>query len=117
MAIPVLPRLLQILERHRHELCPSHYTRDDLTPTSHCLLAWMAIEAGIPLPPARFNTHVLGMRGTRRFANQLSAEYGLTIAQLKLLQFANDDAGTAQEMEDRVLAAVRGESHRVEIAA
>jgi hypothetical protein len=91
-------RIAEILERHVNELCRSLYTEED----RHCLLGWMAVEAGVKLPPMRYNAHVVGMAGTARFAEQLQAAYGLTFEQLKQLQFANDDAADATELLDAI---------------
>ena len=82
---PFLTRMIALLERHKQELCSSFYTREDLTPTNHCLLGWMARDAGISLPPARYNTHVIGMRGTGRFSAELEEEYSLTQRQIQQL--------------------------------
>lgn len=104
---PFLPRMIALLERHKHELCSSFYTRDDLTPTNHCLLGWMGKDAGIALPPYRFNTHVIGMKGTGRFATELLQNYDLTMEQLKQLQLANDDARTVPEMIELLIRLAR----------
>ncbi|MDA0769945.1 MAG: hypothetical protein O2821_06950 [Chloroflexi bacterium] len=103
-----LPRMIALLERHRQDLCSSFYTRDDLTPTNHCLLGWMAEDARVALPPARYNTHVIGMKGTGRFSADLQEEYGLTLQQLQQLQLANDDARTMQEMTEMLIRLARG---------
>lgn len=91
-------RIAGILERHVNELCRSLYTEGD----RHCLLGWMAVEAGVKLPPMRYNAHVVGMPGTGRFVEQLRAAYGLTLEQLKQLQFANDDAADAVELLEAI---------------
>lgn len=104
---PFLPRMVALLERHRSELCSSFYTRDDLAPTNHCLMGWMARDAGIALPPSRYNTHVIGMKGTGRFAAALQQEYGLTLNQLQQLQLANDDAHTVPEMIELLIHLAR----------
>ena len=64
--MPFLSQLIALLERHKHELCSSFYTRDDITPTNHCLMGWLAKDEGIALSPSQFNSHVLGMKGTGR---------------------------------------------------
>jgi len=105
--MPFLPQLIALLERHKHELCSSFYTRDDNTPTNHCLMGWMAKDEGIALPPTRFNTHVLGMKGTERFAAELQEAYDLTLGQLQQLQLANDDAFTVPEMIEQLIGLAR----------
>jgi hypothetical protein len=92
------PRIAEILKRHVNELCRSLYTEEK----RHCLLGWMAVEAGVKLPPMRYNTHVVGMAGTGRFVEQLQAAYGLTLDQLKQLQFANDDATDITELLEAI---------------
>ena len=104
---PFLSRMVALLERHRDELCSSFYTRDDLTPPNHCLMGWMARDADIALPPSRFNTHVIGMKGTGRFSAELQEEYGLALEQLQQLQLANDDARTAPEMIELLIRLAR----------
>ena len=104
---PFLPRMIALLDRHRIDMCSSFYTRDDLTPINHCLLGWMAKDAGLALPPARYNTHVIGMKGTGRFSADLREEYDLTLQQLQQLQLANDDARTMQEMIELLIRLAR----------
>ena len=84
--------MIALLEGHRHDLCSSFYTRDGSTPTNHCLMGWMARDSGVALPPARYNTHVIGVKGTGRFSNELGQEYGLTLEQLQQLRFAEDES-------------------------
>jgi len=102
--MPFLPQLIALLERHKHELCSGYYTRDDVTPTNHCLMGWMAKDEGIALSLTRFNTHVLGMKGTGRFAAELQEAYDLTLEQLQL---ANDDAFTVPEMIEQLIRLAR----------
>ena len=117
MAGPLLPRVIAILERHAKEICSSYYTNDDFTPTRHCLLGWMALEAEVALPQRRYNTHVIGMAGTRRFANELQRNYGLTLQQLKQLQLVNDETNDVQKLIKMVIALVRQWDEHIEMAA
>lgn len=114
---PFLPRMIALLERHRHDLCSRFYTRDDLTPTNHCLMGWMARDSGVALPPAKYNTHSIGMKGTGRFSNELGQEYGLTLEQLQQLQLANDDARTTPEMIELLIRVARGWHAAQDLAA
>ena len=101
--MPFLPKLIALLERHKHELCSSFYTRDDVTPTNHCLMGWMAKDEGIALPPSRSTTYLLGMKGTGRFAAELQEAYDLTLDQIQQLQLANNDAFTVPEMIEQLI--------------
>jgi len=67
-------------------------------------MGWMAKDEGIALPLTRFNTHVLGMKGTGRFAAELQEAYDLTLEQLQL---ANDDAFTVLEMIEQLIRLAR----------
>lgn len=117
MSQPKTARIIEVLDRHAHELCFNQYSDDNYSPAHHCLLAWMAVEAGIEVPLVEYNTHVIGMAGTRRFASSLKRAYDLTIEQLKQLQFASDEAGDVQEMKSMVSELARKWSNSPEIAA
>ncbi len=67
-------------------------------------MGWMAKDEGIALSLTRFNTHVLGMKGTGRFAAELQEAYDLTLEQLQL---ANDDAFTVLEMIEQLIRLAR----------
>ena len=89
---PDFRTIIDVIERHAKEICPSVYTDEKSAPVRHCLLGWLALDAGIAPPPARYNGHVIGMAGTKRFAMEMERRYGLSLRQLKQLQFANDEA-------------------------
>lgn len=113
MARSTLYRLVEVLDRHAHEFCFSQY-KDE---SHHCLLAWMAIEAEIDLPPARYNTHVIGMAGTRRFSNEIQQSYGLSSEQVRQVQFANDEAGCVGDLRIMLLNLINQWPESSEIAA
>ncbi len=117
MASSSLSRLVEVLENHTDEFCFSQYTDDACSPHRHCLLAWMAIEAGIDLPPSRYNTHVVGMAGTRRFSDEIQQAYGISFGQIRQLQFANDEARDVEGMKNLLLNLVRQWAETSEIAA
>ena len=77
----------------------------------------MAIEAGIDLPPSRYNSHVVGMAGTRRFSDEIQQAYGISFQQIRQLQFANDEAGDVEGMKNMLLNLVRQWAESSEIAA
>ncbi len=108
MPNPQVSRVMAVLERHAGEMCRSAYTEEAPARVRHCLLGWMAIDAGISLPPAEYRTHVVGMSGTLHFAGELEREYGLSLKQLKQLQFANDDSPDMLALASKVAGALNG---------
>ena len=117
MARSSLSVLVEVLDNHADEFCFSQYTDDAYIPRRHCLLAWMAIEAGIELPPSRYNSHVVGMAGTRRFSDEIQQAYGISFEQIRQLQFANDESGDVEGMKNLLLNLVRQWAESSEIAA
>ena len=113
MTRSMLFRLVDVLDSHAHEFCFSQYTKE----SRHCLLAWMAIEAEIDLPPARYNTHVIGMAGTRRFSDEIQQSYGLSFEQVRAIQFANDEAGSVDDLRELLLDLINQWHESSEIAA
>ncbi len=107
MAEPSVSRVLEIIDRHSEEMCRSAYTDENPEQARHCLLGWMAVDAGIGLPPDEYKTHVIGMTGTMSFAGDLQQEYGLSLKQLKSLQFANDDAPDMQALTSKVIEVIQ----------
>lgn len=99
---PYFGAIIEVMERHAKEICPSVYTDEESTPARHCLLGWLALDAGVAPPPARYNGHVIGMAGTKRFAMEMEKKHGLSLRQLKQLQFANDDARDIDELSESV---------------
>ena len=91
-----------ILDKRAEQLCFSRYSQTKAGMEQHCLLGWMAVEAGITLPDADGNTEVIGMNGTESFARSLCYTYGLSLSMLRALQFANDDAPTGRELVEHV---------------
>ncbi len=99
---PDFDAIIDVMERHAYEICPSAYTDEKSTPVRHCLLGWLALDAGIAPPPAKYNGHVIGMAGTKRFAMEMERKHGLSLCQLKQLQFANDEASDSDELSESV---------------
>jgi hypothetical protein len=95
-------RVLSVLSRRSGSLCANAYTDIMSDEERHCILGWLAVEAGIGLPQDDLNSYVLGMEGTLEFADALEGEYRLPLKTLKLLQFANDDGCDGQELVERV---------------
>ena len=117
MVSQLTSRIIGVMESHAQELCGSYYTRNGSKPPSHCLLGWMAVEAEIELPPQRYNSHVIGMPGTKRFAEALQHAYGLTLGELKQLQLANDEAMSSMETIKMVSDLIYEWGNTAEIAA
>ena len=91
-----------ILAKRVGQLCSSRYSHTEAGVEQHCLLGWMAVEAGIKLPGADGNTEVIGMNGTEAFAQSLCDVYGLSTSMLRTLQFANDDTSSGGELVEQV---------------
>ena len=109
--------IIEVIEGHAKEICPSVYTDEKFKPARHCLLGWLALDAGIAPPLARYNGHVIGMSGTKRFAMEMEERYGLSLRQLKQLQFANDDAKSSDELMELVTKLLEEWSGRRRLAA
>ena len=114
---PDFRAIIEVMERHAKEICPSVYTDEKSAPVRHCLLGWLALDAGIAPPPARYNGHVIGMAGTKRFAMEMERRHGLSLRQLKQLQFANDDARDSDELSEFVTKLLKEWSERQRLAA
>ena len=114
---PDFRAIIDVMERHAKEICPSVYTDEKSAPVRHCLLGWLALDAGIAPPPARYNGHVIGMAGTKRFAMEMERRHGLSLRQLKQLQFANDDARDSDELLESVMKLLKEWSELQRLAA
>lgn len=117
MAMTSAERVMKVLDAHRNELCQHMYIDLKRVERLQCLLGWLAWEAGIPLPPSRYRTHVIGMTGTKRFADAIQREYGLTLPQLKALQSANDDSPNSVALRKRVAEELKSPDNHHDIAA
>ena len=84
--------IIEVMEGHAKEICPSVYTDESSEPARHCLLGWLALDAGITPPLARYNGHVIGMAGTKRFAVEMEKQYGLCLRLWRQLQCGYSDA-------------------------
>lgn len=102
MSETTVSRVLAVLRKHSQEMCTNSYTMVEGEVERHCVLAWMAMEANIELPGPDYDTEVIGMPGTYRFADELQREYSLSLNALKRLQRANDDARDVYELMDMV---------------
>ena len=109
--------IIDVMEGHAKEICPSVYTDESSEPARHCLLGWLALDAGIAPPLARYNGHVIGMAGTKRFALEMGKKYGLCLRQLRQLQFANDDAKGSDELIELVTNLLKDWSEHQRLAA
>lgn len=109
--------IIEVMEGHAKEICPTVYTDEKSKPARHCLLGWLALDAGIAPPLARYNGHVIGMTGTKRFAMEMEEKYGLSLPQLRQLQFANDDAKSSDELMELVTKLLKEWSERQWLAA
>ncbi len=107
----------EVMKRHAKEICLSVYTDEKSTPARHCLLGWLALDAAISPPPARYNGHVIGMAGTKRFAMGMEKKHGLSLCQLRQLQFANDDAKDSDELIESVTKLLKEWSECQRLAA
>ena len=114
---PGFRAIIEVMERRAEEICPSVYADDKSVPVRHCLLGWLASDAGIAPPSARYNGHVIGMAGTKRFAMAMGRKHGLSLRQLKQLQFANDDARDSDELMESVMKLLEEWSERQRLAA
>lgn len=114
---PDFGAVIEVMKRHAKEICPSVYTDETSKPARHCLLGWLALDAEIAPPLARYNGHVIGMAGTKRFAVEMEKKYGLSLRQLKQLQFANDDAEDSDELMEFVTKLLKEWSERQRLAA
>ena len=98
----LISEIQAILAKRAGQLCSSRYSHTESGVERHCLLGWMAVEAGIKLPGYEGNTEVIGMNGTEAFAQSLCDVYGMSTSMLRTLQFANDDTSTGSELAEHV---------------
>ncbi len=117
MATTPESRVIKVLNAHADALCQYAYVELKRVKPRRCLLGWLAWQASIPLPPSRLRTHAIGMRGTRRFANAIQREYGLTLRQLKGLQAANDDSPNSSALYELVAEVLTSPDNHNEVAA
>lgn len=97
-------RIQTIAEEHANQTCAHAYELRGEAGVRRCLLGWMAADSGVRLPDERYNTHVLGMKGTGQFIREMQSEYGLSLDQLRQLQRANDES----ENPDELIALISG---------
>ena len=114
---PDFKGIIEVMEGHAKEICPGVYTDAKSKPVRHCLLGWLALDAGIAPTLARYNGHVIGMAGTKRFAMEMEEKYGLSLRQLRQLQFANDDAKSSDELVEHVTNLLKEWSEHQRFAA